>query len=192
MTTFYSEEELAGLGLKKYGSHVLISRNAMLYMPELLEIGHDVRIDDFVTISGKVTLGSYIHLSQFVSLYGGTAGITIEDFSTISAKGIVYATSNDYSGESMTNPMVPQRYKTTDINAPVHLGRHVVVGCMSVILPGVTIGAGCAVGAMSLCKKDLKPFGIYAGCPAMRIKERSRRLLELEADFLGGTQEDGK
>lgn len=186
MTTFYSEQELAGLGLKQYGNHVLISRNALLYTPELLEIGHDVRIDDFVTISGRVTLKSYIHISHFVNLYGGTAGITMEDFSAISAKGIVYATSNDYSGESMTNPMVPQRYKTTDLNAPVHLGRHVVVGCMSVILPGVTIGDGCSVGAMSLCKKDLAPWGIYAGCPAVRIKERSRRLLELEADFLAG------
>ena len=29
--TFYSEEELAHLGLKKYGKNVLISRNAILY-----------------------------------------------------------------------------------------------------------------------------------------------------------------
>ena len=34
MNTFYSEEELAGLGLKAYGKNVFIGRNAILYNPE--------------------------------------------------------------------------------------------------------------------------------------------------------------
>jgi len=180
MNTFYSSEELSGLGLKKYGSNVFISRNAILYNPELLIIGNNVRIDDFVTISGNVDLGNYIHLAQFCSLYGGDKGIIMDDFTGLSSKSIVYATSNDYSGESMTNPMVPAKYKTTDKNATVHFEKHVVVGCMSVVLPGVTIGLGSSVGAMSLVTKSLEPWGIYAGSPAKKIKHRSKHLLELE------------
>lgn len=183
MSTFYSEEELKGLGLKKYGENVLISRNAILYNPEQLEIGHDVRIDDFTTISGKVVLQNYIHIAQFCSLYGGSEGIYMDDFSGLSSKSIIYATSNDYSGESMTNPMVPEKYKTTDKNAAVRLCKHVVVGCMSVILPGVTVGEGSSVGAMSLCTKSLEAWGIYGGAPAKKLKERSRHLLELEAEL---------
>ena len=34
--TFYSESELKNLGLKKYGTDVWISRNALLYHPEHL------------------------------------------------------------------------------------------------------------------------------------------------------------
>lgn len=181
--TFYSAEELKKLGLKEYGSNVLISRNAMLYNPELLEIGDNVRIDDFTTISGKVVLGDYIHIAQFCGLYGGTEGIFMDDFSALSSRGVIYATSNDYSGESLTNPTVPAKYKKTDKNKAVYLGKHVVVGALSVILPGVTIGEGSSVGALSLCSKSLEPWGVYAGSPAKKIKERSTKLLEFEREL---------
>ena len=52
MNTFYNEEELGKIGIKKYGKDIKISRNAVLYSPELLELGDHVRIDDFTTISG--------------------------------------------------------------------------------------------------------------------------------------------
>lgn len=188
--SFYAREELAGLGLKSYGEDVRISRNAVLYQPKLLEVGSHVRIDDFVTISGKVTLGDYIHIAQFCGLYGGTEGIYMEDFSGLSSKCTIYATSNDYSGDSLTNPTVPAKYKAADKNAAVRLGRHVIVGCTSVILPGVTVGEGCAVGAMSLCAKSLEPWGICAGIPARRIKERGRKLLELEKQLLEEQQQE--
>lgn len=180
MNTFYSEEELERLGLKSYGENVLISRNALLYHPELVCIGSNVRIDDFVTISGKVELGNYIHIAQFSSLYGGSSGIRMRDFSGTSSRVTIYATSNDYSGESMTNPMVPEKYKTGDINKSVTLGKHVVIGCASVILPGVEIGEGSSVGAMSLCNKSLDAWGVYVGIPAKRVRDRSKKLLELE------------
>lgn len=183
MSTFYSEDELKELGLKNYGKNVLISRNAILYNPAQLEIGSNVRIDDFATVSGKVVLHDYIHIAQFCSLYGGSEGIYMEDFTGLSSKSIIYATSNDYSGDSMTNPMVPSKYKTTDKNAAVRLCKHVVVGCMSVILPGVIIGEGSSVGAMSLCAKSLEPWGVYGGIPAKKLRERSRHLLELEAEL---------
>lgn len=189
INSFYLEEELAGLGLKGYGKDVLISRNAVLYQPELLEIGSHVRIDDFTTISGKVVLGNYIHIAQFCGLYGGEEGIYLEDFSGLSSRCVIYATSNDYSGNSLTNPMVPAKYKTTDKNAAVHLGRHVIVGCMSLILPGVVIGEGSSIGAMSLCSKSLEPWGVYAGIPVKRVKERSKKLLELEKDLLEEQEE---
>ena len=180
MNTFYSEEELKDLGLKSYGENVLISRNALLYSPDKLELGSNVRIDDFTTISGNVKIGNYVHIAQFCGLYGGDSGIEMKDFSGLSSKVTIYATSNDYSGESLTNPMVPEKYKSADKNAPVILGKHVIVGCASVILPGVEIGVGSSVGAMSLCSKPLEPWGMYAGIPVKRIKDRSKKLLELE------------
>ena len=169
--------------MKRYGENVRISRNALLYHPGALEIGDNVRIDDFTTISGKVALGSYIHIAQFCGLYGGSEGIYMEDFSGLSSRVAIYATSNDYSGKSMTNPMVPEKYKPTDKEAAVYLKKHVIVGCTSVILPGVTIGEGSSVGAMTLCNKSLEPWGIYAGVPAKRLRERQKDLLELEQQF---------
>ena len=59
------------------------------------------------------------------------------------------------------------------------IGRHVIVGTGSTILPGVKLGEGCAVGAMSLLNRDAEPWGIYHGIPARRRGERSRELLSL-------------
>lgn len=183
METYYNEEELKSLGLKNYGSNVKISRHAIIYKPEELEVGSNVRIDDFTTISGKVVLGSYIHIAQTCGLYGGDSGITMEDFTTISSHSLIYAISNDYSGLSLACPMVPERFRPADISAPVRLEKYALVGCMSVVLPGVTIGEGCSVGAMSLCNKDLEPWGMYVGIPVRRIKGRNRQLLTFAEQF---------
>lgn len=64
--------------------------------------------------------------------------------------------------------------------------KHVIIGAGSVILPGVVLQEGVAVGAMSLVNKDCDEFTIYAGAPAKPIKKRSKNLLELEASFYKG------
>lgn len=178
MTSFYTEEELAALGLKAYGRDVRISRKACLYGAEHISLGDHVRIDDFCLLSGNVSLGSFIHLAAGVLLFAGDAGITIGDYSTLSSRCAVYALTDDYSGAAMTNPTVPEAY-THVTQQPVSVGRHVIVGTGSTILPGVTVGEGCAVGAMSLLRGDCEPWGIYYGIPARRQKERSRELLTL-------------
>ena len=183
MGNFLTRDELSKLGLKKYGSNVFIGRHVVLYSPAELSIGSNVRIDDFTIISGKVTLGNNIHISQFCGLYGGEEGIVMEDFSGLSSKCSIYAVSDDYSGQSMTNPMVPEKYKPYAISAAVHIGRHAIIGCNSVVLPGVSVGEGAAVGSLSLCNKLIEPWSVFAGCPAVRRCERKRDVLALEEQF---------
>lgn len=183
MNTFYSEKELAELGIKKYGEDVKIGRYAILYTPQLLEIGDRVRIDDFVVISGNVVLHNNIHLGHFCRLYGGKARIEMEDYTTMSSGCAIYTSSDDYSGHSMTNPTIPDQYKPRNIIGAVHLEKHVIVGCQSVILPSVIIGEGTSVGSMTLCKDDLASWGIYAGIPARRIGERARDICMLEKEY---------
>jgi galactoside O-acetyltransferase len=95
----------------------------------------------------------------------------------------LYTKSDDYSGGFLTNPTVPARYKKLT-SGTVTLGRHVIVGAGTVILPHVTVGDGASVGAMSLVTKTLDPWGIYFGCPVKRLKDRSKQLLTLEAQLL--------
>ena len=85
----------------------------------------------------------------------------------------------------MTGPTLPGEF-TNVRHADVFMGKHVIVGSGSVILPGVTLQEGVAVGALSLVYKNCEAFGIYAGNPARRIKERKRDLLELEQRFMAG------
>ncbi|MGI6722059.1 MAG: acyltransferase [Anaerovoracaceae bacterium] len=181
MNTFYSEEELKQLGIKKYGKNVKIGRHAILYNPEQLEIGNNVRIDDFSIISGNVIIHDYNHVSQFAGLYGGTAGIELMDFVGVSSKVSIYSTTVDYSkGEKLTNPTIPEEFAATSIDKKVTIGKHVLVGSGSVVLPGANIGEGSTVGCMSFCNKELGEWGVYVGIPARRLKDRPRDLLKQE------------
>ena len=64
------------------------------------------------------------------------------------------------------------------------VGRHVIIGSGSVVLPGVTIGEGSSVGALSLITKSLEEWGVYFGSPAKKIKSRRKDLLEQEQTLL--------
>ena len=176
---FYSENELKNIGLKIYGNNVLISDKASIYSPHMIEIGDNVRIDDFCLLSGKIILGSFIHIAAYTAFFGGTAGITVKDFANFSSRISIYAVNDDYSGETMTNPMVSVRYKNVE-QLPVLIGKHCILGCGCTVLPGVIIGDGASIGAMSLIKQSCEPWTIYAGVPCKKIRKRSNKLLQLE------------
>jgi len=183
MNSFYSREELASLGLDTYGQNVLISRKTSIYGAEKIVIGNNVRIDDFCILSGKMTIGNYIHIGAYSGFFAGCTGITIGDFSTISSKVSLYALSDDYSGESMTSPMIPDKFRNVT-EKEIIIGRQVIIGTGTSILPGVEIAEGCSIGAMSLVNKSTEPWGIYVGIPAKWKKSRSKNILELEKDYL--------
>jgi len=162
---YYSKLELINMGFKRIGENVLISRLVSIHCPENISIGNNIRIDDFCYISAKgdLQLGNNIHIASFCGLYA-TSKIIIGDFSGISARCLIYSSSDDYSGNSLTNPTIPVNLKKLDLK-PVILGKHVIVGAGSIILPGVNIGDGVAIGAMSLVKTNLSEWGIYCGIP---------------------------
>ena len=187
MTSFFSVEELKELGFASYGENVLISRKASIYGAGKMSIGNNVRIDDFCVLSGNITLGDYIHIAAGSMLFAGHSGIEMKDFSCLSSRCAVYAESDDYSGFALTNPMVPDEYRNVT-GAKVTLEKHALVGSGSSILPGVIIGEGVSVGSMSLVNISLDAWGVYVGIPCKRVKERSKRLLELEALFLEAKQ----
>lgn len=172
------------MGFAAVGENVMISSLASFYNCANISIGSNVRIDDFCVLAsgaGGIVIGSYIHIGVGSTLIG-SGRITMSDFSGLSSRVSIYSSSDDYSGATMTNPMVPKEY-TGVAHADVYLGRHVIVGSGSVILPGVTLEIGVAVGALSLVIKNCKEFGIYSGNPARRISDRKRDLLELEKRF---------
>lgn len=181
---YLSQAELPAVGLRSCGTDVRISRSASLYHPERIELGDHVRIDDYAIISGSsvesgfVRIGSRIHISAYCQI-DGAGGVILDDFSGLSVRCTIFSESDDYSGESLTNPTVPMQLRGVE-KGLVHLGRHVIIGAGTVILPGTTIGDGSAVGAMSLARGALEPGFIYVGVPARRIKARSARLFELE------------
>lgn len=181
---YYDEHDLKDEGFRALGRNVKIAKTCIVVMPQNISIGDNVRIDDFSSLigSGEIVIGSYIHIGSYCYLAGGNR-IVMEDFSGLSQGVRIYSRTDDYTGKSLTNPTVPSKY--THVNSgPVVLNKHAIIGSGSVILPNVSLGEGAAVGALSLVTKSLPEWGVYFGSPAKRLKARSKRLLELERQFL--------
>jgi acetyltransferase-like isoleucine patch superfamily enzyme len=180
----YSQDELFAFGFKSLGKNVLISRKASIYGADKIEIGNNVRIDDFCVLSSGddgFFIGSNIHIAPF-SLMIGKGHIYLGDFVNISSRVSIYSSNDDYSGEFMTSPVVPDDF-TNILKAPVRIDRHVIIGSGSIILPGIKLSEGVAIGALSLVNKNCDSFCIYAGIPAVKIKERKKNILELEGIY---------
>lgn len=182
---FLTEQQLSFMGFAELGSNVLISDKASIYGASRIKIGSNVRIDDFCVLSageGGIDIGNYVHIAVFALLIGA-GKITVSDFAGVSSRVSVYSSNDDYTGKFLTNPMVPAEY-TNVTHADVTLAKHVIIGSGSVVLPGVTLHEGAAVGSLSMITKDCEAFSVYIGAPAKKIKNRKRELLEFEATLV--------
>ncbi|WP_439888870.1 acyltransferase [Pseudomonas sp. MBLB4123] len=186
---YLNEEQLLKMGFKSLGRNVRISDKASIYDADQIEIGDNSRIDDFCVISGKVSIGSYCHITPMCLVAGGSPGIYFSDFCTLAYGVKVFSQSDDYTGETLTNSLIPSKYKN-ELFRSVYFGRHVIVGAGATVFPGVDVAEGCSIGAMALVNKSTQSWGIYVGSPARRIKERKKDLLELEKKFLKEMSDD--
>lgn len=177
MNSFYTIDELKKMGFKNLGHDIYISRKTSIYSPDKINIGNHVRIDDFCILSGKIEIGNYVHIAAYTALYG-KMGIKINDFCGCSARCIIYSAVDDFSGHYMISPMVPQEL-TNVTGGKVILERYVQLGANTVVMPNIRIKEGTAVGAMSFVNRNLAQWGIYAGIPCKRIKERNKKVIEL-------------
>lgn len=178
---FLSFDALEDLGVvDAQKRNIRIHSTAVIVNFDNIQFGESIRIDPYVVLSCRdLILGSYIHIGAACGLFG-TAQIRIGDFSGISAHGLVYSSTDDYSGEHLTNPTVPSEFTHID-HADVVIGRHCIIGAHSTILPGATLGEGAAVGSAALVQGELPPWTISVGVPARPIKARARECLNKEA-----------
>ena len=123
-------------------------------------------------------LDNYIHIgtNSFLACAGG---ITINDFSALSPGVSIYSVTDDYLGDGLTNPTVPKEFLNVT-SSPVVLNKHSLIGSGSILLPGVSIGEGASIGALSLVNKSVAAWGVYVGSPAKRLRARNKNLLKME------------
>lgn len=175
--SFLTQSQLCKLGFKSLGENVLISDKASIYSPELMSIGSNVRIDDFCVLSGDIELHNYIHISAYSALYG-KFGIKMESYTGLSPRTTIFSASDDFSGDYMISPMVPQELSNVK-GGKVVLEKFSQVGSGSIIMPDLNIAEGSVIGAMSFLKTSTEPWEIYHGCPAKFFKKRKKNIIEL-------------
>lgn len=152
--------------------NVKIYESAKIIGIENIEFGEHIIIDDFVLIYAKKKskIGSYVHIGAFSSITGGES-VILEDFSGLSLGCRIFTGSEDFIGSGFGNPTIPELYRNVH-RAPVRICRFSIIGANTVILPGVTVGEGAAVGANSVVVKSLEPWGVYRG--NRKIADRDR------------------
>ncbi len=111
---------------------------------------------------GNLRLGREAYLSE---------GFVFQDFAEVSigdrtwvGPGTMFLTRTHEVGG-------PQQRAATPVNRPIRIGNGCWLGAKVTILPGVTVGDGCIVGAGSVVTRDCEPHGMYLGAPARRHRE---------------------
>jgi acetyltransferase-like isoleucine patch superfamily enzyme len=61
------------------------------------------------------------------------------------------------------------------VGKPVTIEDGAWIGARAILLPGVTVGAGCTVAAGSVVRRNCAPGGIYAGTPARLVRRPESR-----------------
>lgn len=124
----------------------------------------------------SITLGNNIHVPAYVALYGAE-GIEFEDYTGISPRSTIYSAMDDFSGDYLVGPIHPEEY-TNVTGGKVTVKAYTQIGANSIIFPNITIGEGCVVGACSMVRKNLEPWGIYYGLPVKRAKDRTKGMMK--------------
>jgi acetyltransferase-like isoleucine patch superfamily enzyme len=93
---------------KSVGRNCRISPHAKFYGIERIEIGDNVRIDDFCIISageGGIKIGSNIHIAAHCFM-AGAAQIQIDDYVGIGVRSVIHSSSDDFSGNFLVGPQL--------------------------------------------------------------------------------------
>lgn len=125
---------------------------------------HNEGNDICISIGKNVQINDYVHI-------GAIGSITIGD-NVLMASKIYISDHNHGSYDDLISdhPMsIPIGRKA--VCKPVVIGDNVWLGESVCVLPGVTIGEGCVIGALSVVTKSIPPYSIAVGSPAQVVKE---------------------
>jgi acetyltransferase-like isoleucine patch superfamily enzyme/glycosyltransferase involved in cell wall biosynthesis len=174
-------------GFKFEGKNVKIYDTAKIICPENISIGDEAIIADFSFIYavGKgIEIGNFCHITEHAILQAGGL-LKIGDFSAIGPRTTILAATDDYKGNGLIGHYIFNEGYRNLSNKDVIIGKHVHIGMGCIIMPGVTIGDGCSIGAGSLVTKDMPAWTICYGSPCKPIREKPKeKILALEKKFL--------
>lgn len=138
---------------------------------ENLTTGVNLRIDiinsDICTpildIGKNVEINDYVHI-------GVADSVSIGDNTLIASKVFISDHNHgSYSGYIQSSPNSTPICRALK-SKKISIGKNVWIGEFVCILPGVTIGDGSIIGAMSVVTKDIQANSIAVGSPAKVIK----------------------
>lgn len=153
--------------------NTIISPGCIIYAGT--EIGHNSLLGDNCSIRESCQIGNYCIISRNVSVnYNTKIGdrTKIMDNTHITGNAVIeedvfisvlVATTND-------NTMGREEYSEDHVGGP-HIKKNTTIGAAANILPNITIGENCIVGAGALVTKDIPDNKVVMGMPARIIRD---------------------
>lgn len=163
------------LGLGQLGS------GSALHRPRILRGRKQIRIGDRCLVlshslidaiseyrgkryCGSIAIGNDVYIGRYVYLVAAH-GITISDGCVLSEH--VYITDENHGYNPLRGPIMEQDLES---KGQVVLGANSFLGYRVVVMPGVTLGEWCIVGANSVVTRSFPSYSMIAGVPAKLIK----------------------
>lgn len=145
-----------------------------IYIGEGFTTGVNLRIDAIPKNNERkviLSIGDNVEINDYVHI-GAIDSVTIGNNVLLASK--VFITDHNHGNYSGTNghdnPNTPPRLREWH-SSPVVIEDNVWIGEQVSILPGVTIGKGSVIGALSMVNKSIPPYSIAVGIPAKVIKQ---------------------
>ncbi len=143
-----------------------------------LNLGKDSVIEEGTTIQGALTLGEMAIIGKRVSIEGPVTlgyGATLRE----GCIAISHTTLEDWVGISSNVHFITFTHDIGDITRrvgkikfkPILVRAGTWIGTRTTVLPGVTIGVGCVIGAGSLVTADIPDNSLAIGRPAQVIRK---------------------
>jgi acetyltransferase-like isoleucine patch superfamily enzyme len=129
-------------------------------------VGRYVLIDAYENCN--IIIGNEVYLGDFSIIRGARCKIHIGEYSIIGQGVKMLATNHRYIDKALL-------VKNQDIDLSkngISIGRDCWIGAGACILPGIEIGNGAIVGAMSVVTRNIDPYSVAVGNPAKQIKFR--------------------
>jgi acetyltransferase-like isoleucine patch superfamily enzyme len=134
---------------KFYGLHNV---HKTFYMGRHCKVASDLKAGAFSYVGARtqiypqVVIGDYTMIANDVKIVGGDHSFNI--------------------------PGLPMIFADRDNLLPTFIGKDVWIGTNSIIKTGVKIGDGAIIAAGSVVTKNIDPYSIVGGVPAVLIKKR--------------------
>lgn len=126
--------------------------------------GKDVNISKGARIDSDLSIGDYSGIGANSILDGS---ITIGDNVMMGEECVIL--HHNHRFDRLDIPMCQQGFYEAQ---PVRIGNDVWIGIRVTILPGVTVGNHCIIGAGAVVTKDVPDYAIVGGNPARILRMR--------------------
>ena len=152
----------------------------------LNKIGDHTAIDKGFYCTTQIEIGSYVHISPYVTCIGGKNGLfVLKGFNNVMAGARIVCGSDRFDDSGLFGAMIPPELKGVQIIEPVVMEEFSNIGTNAIVLPGSRLRQGVLLAAGSLLIGDTEEWGVYKGNPAVLVKKIDKTKIIENAKKLG-------